>query len=396
MPPFLSGPGLGLALPQNLYPSELGNAPYDMNTSRVCLQPGEQLPVPAGDWYISLGLYCVLQYLDPITGAWVTSSGGSYQRGNLHCTSDGFNLRVANMTGCLVGCVVTSYGNGSYVQSSTTIAATGTTATVLPVIGGQLSQSGTYSIAFPASGAGYGIAPLVFIPAPPPAANNANGVGGVPASGYATIASGTVTGFTFTNPGAGYPTAPIPVVLPNPTDPNIATGITQASIAFSLVGTGSLTAALVTNSGSALAAGSLANITLTVSGAGATASVVPVFMQTITKATVSGAGTGAGTTSALLTTVGGVPSAGTITNNPDFLNLAWLPRPAQIALAIVGTGTVSQGTVGTIYDGGLFEGTPTPVIVPGMGAGAAGSQAGPTIALTLGGVNDICVLQPAP
>ena len=395
MPTPLSGPGLGLPLPQNLYPSELQNAPYDLSSNRQCLQPGEQLPIPAGDWYISTGLYLVLQFLDPITGVWSTSSNASCGRGAVFVKSDGFNYRIANLTGCLVGASVSSYGNGSYVQSSTTISVTGATATIVPIIGGQLAQSGTFSIAFPTVGGGYGVAPLVFIPPPPPAANNPNGVGGVPASGYATIASGTITGFTFTNPGAGYPTAPTPVVLPNPTDPNISSGITQASITFSLVGSGSLTAALVTNPGSALANGSLANITLTVSGAGATASVVPVFMQTIVSATVSGGGTGYGTTAALLTTVGGAPSTGTITNNPDALHLAWLPRPAQIGLVVTGAGTISA-QAGTIYDGGLFEGTPTPILVPGMQAGAAGSVAGPTVAFTMGGSPDIAVLQPAP
>ena len=38
----LSGPGLGLPLPANLYPSELNNAPYDFATNKVCLAPGEK------------------------------------------------------------------------------------------------------------------------------------------------------------------------------------------------------------------------------------------------------------------------------------------------------------------------------------------------------------------
>lgn len=392
---IISGPGLGLQLPQNLYPSELQNSPYDLSSNRLALIPGESIQVPAGQWYVSTGFYLVIQYLDPVTGVWATTSTGGQRVGLQYVKSDGFNCRIANLTACLVGAVVTSYGNGSYVQSSTTISVTGSTATFVPIIGGQLAQSGTFSIAFPTVGGGYGIAPLVFIPPPPSAANNPNGVGGVPASGYCTIASGTITGFTFTNPGAGYPTAPTPVVLPSPFDPNLATGITQASITFSLVGSGSLTGALCLQNGSAFANGSLANITLTVNGAGATASIAPIIMQTIVSATVSGGGTGYGTTAALLTTVGGVPSTGTITNNPDALRLAWMPRQAQIQLAVTGTGTIAA-QAGTIIDGGLFEGTPTPILVPGMQAGAAGSVAGPTVAFTMGGLPDIAILQPAP
>ena len=30
------------------------------------------LPLPAGDWYVNLSNYLILQYLDPITGTWTT------------------------------------------------------------------------------------------------------------------------------------------------------------------------------------------------------------------------------------------------------------------------------------------------------------------------------------
>src|SRR5208337_997968 len=319
MPSPLSGPGVGLALPQNLYPTELQSAPYDFSTNRVALGPGEQLPIPAGTWYVGLGMYCVLQYLDPVTGTWALGSGAAYgSRGFVYVKSDGFNVRVANLTGCPAGAVIAN------------------------------------------AGAGYGVAPIVFIPAPAPASNNANGVGGIQASGYCGIASGTVSGFTFTNPGAGYATAPTPVVLPNPTDPNINTGITAATLSFSLVTGGGVTGCLCTNNGAALSNPN--NFTLTVSGAGTNATVTGIAMQTITKASVTGGGTGYGTTSALLTTVGGVPPQGSITNNPDYLYLAWLPRPAQIGLSVTGTGTLST-QLGAIYDGGLFNTNAVPAFV---------------------------------
>ena len=55
MPTPLSGPGVGLPIPQNLYPSELSNAPYDYGTNQLALAPGQQIPLPAGPWYISCG-----------------------------------------------------------------------------------------------------------------------------------------------------------------------------------------------------------------------------------------------------------------------------------------------------------------------------------------------------
>lgn len=389
MPAPLSGPGIGLPLPQNLYPSELNNAPYDTASNRQALAPGESIVLPAGDWYVSLGFYLVLQFLDPITNTWVVGSSAAWEGGLRFVKSDGFNCRIANLTGCPVGAVITSYGSG-YVQSSTTVAVTGGGGSSwLPIVGGQL-QLAAGSIVTSQSGAGYGVAPLVMIPPPPGAANNANGVGGIPASGYAGIANGTVSGFTFTNPGAGYPTPPIAVVVPSPFDPNLSTGITAATISFSLTGSGSITGVLCTNNGAPISPPTA--ITLTVSGAGSQATISPIVMQTIASCSVTGAGTGYGTVAVLITSVGGSASAGTITNNPDFNGIAWRPRPAQISATINGTGTLSV-QAGSVIDGGLFEGIPTPVLVPGI---ESGSVSGATITFTMGSRNDIAVLQPAP
>ena len=392
MPAPLSGPGLGLQLPQYLYPTELLNAPYDLSTNKIALAPGNQLPIPSGTWYVSLGLYCVLQYLDPVTGVWATGSAAAYGRSTIYIKSDGFNVRVANLTGCPTGAVVANQG-GSYVQASTSITVTGGGGSLWqPIVGGGLGFS---SIVTANAGAGYGVAPLVFIPAPPPSSNNANGVGGIQATGYCGIASGTVSGFTFTNPGAGYPVAPTPVVLPNPTDPNLNTGITAATLAFSLVTGGGITGVLCTNNGAALSNPN--NFTLTVSGAGTNATVTGIAMQIVTAASISGGGTGYGTVSALLTTVGGVPPQGSITNNPDYLRLAWLPRPAQIGLAVTGTGTLAA-QVGTIYDGGLFNTNAAPNFAIASQPLTATTVAltAATIALTMGSTVDFVTMQPAP
>ena len=66
-----------------------------------------------------------------------------------------------------------------------------------------------------------------------------------------------------------------------------------------------------------------------------------------------------------------------------------------MALTITGTGTIAT-QLGTVYDGGFFYALPTPIILPGMQAGAAGSIAGPTIVLTMGSRPDTGILQPAP
>lgn len=390
MPSPLSGPGVGLPIPQNLYPTELSNAPYDFGSNRQNISPGDSLVLPAGDWYVSLGMYLVLQFLDPYTNAWAIGASGGWESGVIFVKSDGFNARVANLTGCPVSASVTQYGS-AYVQSSTTITANIGGSLWAPIVGGQLALSGG---TLTASGAGYGVAPLVMIQPPPPPSNNANGVGGIPATGYCTIAGGTISGFTFTNPGAGYPTAPAAVIVPSPFDPNLATGITAGTITFSLTGSGSLTGAICTNNGAALAGNQFSSLTLSIAGAGTNATLTPNILQTIVTGSVTGAGTGYGNAQAvLLTTVGGAPSTGTITTGPEFNHLAFKPRPAQISLTTTGAGGTIAAQAGTIIDGGLFESTPAPVIVAGS---QSGSIAGATIALTMGSVNDIAVIQQAP
>jgi hypothetical protein len=387
MPAPLSGPGVGLALPQYLYPTELSNAPADANTNRLSLAAGDTWVIPAGTWYISLGSYLILQYLDPITGTWTIGAAPGWNGSFQYIKSDGFSVRIANLLACPVTATVTTSGS-SYVQATTSIAVTGGGgATYLPIVGGALGTVASFATAIPTAGAGYGIAPILLIPPPPPAANNANGVGGIPATGYLTIANGTLSGISITNPGAGYPSAPTPVVVTSPFDPNISTGITQGAVALSLTSSGSLTGCLVTNSGAPLA--TITSYTLTVSGAGSGGTVTANFLQTVTAGSVSGQGTGYGTLGVLLTTTGGGPNTGSVTNPPD---IKFRPRPAQINLAVTNLGTLAT-QVGTILDGGLFLGAPNPVLAVGA---LGGSLVGATLALTMGSVPDVAIVQPAP
>lgn len=394
MPAPLAGPSQGLPYPQNLYPSELNNAPYDASSNQQALAPGNSIVLPAGDWYVTLGQYCVLQYLDPCTGIWTLGTAPGWDGAVKFVKSDGFTVRIANLTGCPVSASVTNYGAGGYVQSSTVITVLGGSSTWLPIVGGQI---GVYGGTLAAVGAGYGVAPLVFIPPPPPPQTNANGVGGIQATAYAVITSGTVTAISFTNLGAGYPTAPIGVIVPSPFDPNLSSGITAASVVFSLAASGSITGALCTNNGVALS--NPANVTLTVTGAGTQATIVPNVMQAITQCSISGAGSGVGAAAAV-TSSGGSASAGTINPSPAWNNIAFRPRPAQITLVVTSVGSITVNQLGTIIDGGLFLNKPNPQLLLGSAAGGpaagGGSLVGPTIVFTMGGVNDLVQIQPAP
>lgn len=387
MPGNLNGPGVGLPFPQNNYPSELSNAPQDASSNYLALAPGDAFVIPAGDWMLSLGMYMVVQFLDPVTNTWTTPAGAAWHRGLMYISADGFNVRIANLTGTVVSASVIVGGTG-YVQATTTITAigafVGAAPTLLPIVGGALGLTGTFTVDVPTKGAGYGVAPLVMIPPPPPAVTNANGVGGIQATAIAVIASGTISSISITNPGAGYPTAPPCVVVPSPFDPNLSVGITNATVSLSLTSSGVIMGALVTNNGSPLPNGSLGSVTLSIGGAGTSGSLTANVMQTVVSGSVTGAGTGANTFG---TTFGGAPLQGSITNGPLSNYLAFEPRPANIGLA-----SVTAGFPGTVYDGGLFESAPTVVIVPG--AGATSTIA--TVALVMGSRPDIAIIQPGP
>src|SRR5262245_24644272 len=138
MPMGLNGPGVGLPLPQYTYPSQLGNSYVDVQQNLIALQPGDAFTVPPGEWIIGQGMYSILQFYDPVTQSWEIQPGSAYENGNRFASSDGFNLRVANMTGCIIDAVVTAQGTG-FTGTPTLTPSVGSGATILPIIGGALS-----------------------------------------------------------------------------------------------------------------------------------------------------------------------------------------------------------------------------------------------------------------
>lgn len=368
MPQFIAGPGQGLPIPQNLYPSELVGMPPDFATNEVTLSPGDTLPIAAGQWWISSGSRTVLQFLDPITGIW--RGFGAVPGGARMVRSDGFNIRLANLTGCVASAVVTNGGTG-YVASTATCTASAGSSTYQCVVGGILSV-----VSVGSAGSSYTIAPLVFIPAPP--------APGVAATAAATISAGTVASVSLTNVGAGYQTTPpTAVLLPSPNDPNFGT-ISQATVVLGVVGSGQVSAVLVTNAG-APQAGAVAP-TLTFGGtSGTAASASAVMMSTATALSIIAAGGGYPTTNNVeITSIGGQPTAG-VNINPAVELTGYLPRPAVIRPTITG-GTIAA--TGTIFDGGLFMAAPNALLIQN-GGGTTGS-----VQLVLGSVNDTSILQP--
>ena len=365
----LGGFGGNLPAPQYLYPSELTYAAIDQGNNRFGLAAGDCLVIPPGDWALGRGPYTFLQEYDPVNNAWWGFSTARVGRENIH--SDGVNFRLANLTGCPVAGVVVAGGSG-YVQGSTTCTASAGGSTWQPIVGGMLSVT-TISVA----GSGYGIAPLVLIPAPP--------APGVQATAHAAITGGSVTTVTLDNVGAGYITAPTITIVPHPFDPNLATAVPVTATALcAIVGAGSITAVICTNNGAP------ASPSLTIAGVGSSASVAVVSCNTMTAGSVAAGGTGFSGGGGL-TTVGGIPTAAPLYTNPAVQLVGEIPRPAAAGFFATGGSLVS---ISTIYDGGLFYNTGgAPVVLVTAGAGNLQLTTA-SVTITMGSTTDTSYLQP--
>lgn len=379
----LSGPGVGLQVAQYLYPSELTNAPVDFSGNRLALAPGDAIALPRGDWYVDTGQYGLLQYQDPANNGWVTAVAPGWTGGVRNNSSDGFTYRIGNMLGCPIGGVVT-VGGGGLVQSTATIVAAQGTSQWSPIIGGALSLTSVLN-----NGLGYGIAPLVLIPAPPGPNNNPNSVGGIAASAFAILTGTSLTNISFTNQGAGYPSTVNATIVPSPFDPNVIAGnaITPATVQLSLTGAGRLTGAILTNSGAPLTDAQInANLTLIVTGGTTTASISALVLQTVKGYSINlvGLGYAAGV---FVTTIGGGAPSNSLLATPFTTGTAFRPRQALIQPAIIST---SVSTASVIVDGGLFVTQPSPLIIqPGLAPTTIAN-----ISLNMGSVADHVILQP--
>lgn len=367
MTQVISGPGVGLQRSQLLYPY-ISGGPFQPQGTPFNLAAGQALPVPAGLWNLSLGKYSFLQFPDPVSGTWLHYNT---ERGIPQVVqSNGQNLRVFNPTGCPIAAVVT-VGGTAYVQASTTVAVNTGNSTWQAIVGGQLSTTVSVS----AAGAGYGIAPLVF--APPPQSNP-----GVQASFVATISSGTVSGITTVNQGAGYTGSTITLtIVPNPYDPNfLSSSITaNATAVVPVTGAGVVAAVICTNPGVALSA----TPTLSISGAGASAAATPLWMSTVTSLSASTAG-GLYSGNVKITQVGGVPTATAAYANPFIEMTGFTPRNlwADATMTVSAVGAIS------IRDPGLFLGTVTPIVLSQSTVATVA-----VVAATQGGATDTITMQ---
>lgn len=351
----------------------------------VTLQSGGAYVIPSGQYQVAPGAYTFFQWYDPIAQIWRPYQTPT-QSDSYTITSDGNNYRLANLTGTVVGAVITNggtgYTNGIYPPASqlgtaaapsVTFAAGG--GSVLAkgtlIVGGALpTAASNYTIT---GGSNYTFPPIVQI-SPPPA-------GGVPATATASLTAGAVSSITITNQGAGYTAAPTITLVTNPLDTTGTGAAVVTSSTFALAGSGTVTAITIPNNG----AGMTSVPAITFSPASTTAATaIMCFTITTGVAQTSASNMGTGNVGFAM---GGL-TAGTATlSNPAISTGLFVPR-----MAVTAFNTTASGGI-TFLDGGLHQTIPAGIAYAVLSNGTI-SAASTAVAQTVGGVTDISYIVP--
>jgi hypothetical protein len=176
----------------------------------ICLGGGGTWYPPAGEWLLQTAANIAVQWWDPIANTWRNTVSNS-NTGDYFPT-DGYNLRLVNMTGNILSAPITAAGSGGvngigFAATGAAIAfsapgAGGVQATGYVIVGG--------SVAAPTitqAGSGFLVPPLVVIDAPP--------IGGIQATATALLtAGGGIASITMSNVGAGYAASPNFYLIP--------------------------------------------------------------------------------------------------------------------------------------------------------------------------------------
>ncbi len=386
-----------------------GSAPFTAGfytgfTNTISLSPGQVYMIPGGTWWVKPGPYTFLQWLDPVTattqvtggvtGLWRTKPCAAERE--VYVESDGSNFRLANLTGCAIGAVITTGGATNPYTNGIGSTATGVSVIVssgaskwVPVVGGAVIATLATLTGTTTAGTGYNFPPIAVVDAPPP--------GGLQATAYVSgISSGTVpvANVVIANQGAGYRTAPNITLIPDPREINATTpGPTvNAVVVTTLTATGQLTGLYPYDHGTALTGVP----TLTMTTATTTALATAIMNWTVTafalaSTTTQGSTLGAGT---YVVSVSNTISASTnfITNPLHNGVQVTFPRPARI-MANISSGVITS-TGQVIEDGGLgIQQVPSTVVIPVITSSTSLGPLGGLGVPTVGGVNDTSFIQ---
>lgn len=334
------------------------------STNVFSLAGGSTWLIPAGQWLIELGPSCFVQYLDPISGIWRITDTPPQRF--VPVSSDGANWRVANLTGCAIGALLTVAGAG-YVTAPT-VTPTAGNSTWQAILGGALNASVTIT----AGGTGYTFPPILQIAAP---------AGGVAATATCTVSAGVINTVTVTNQGAGYTSVPAITVIRDPRD---VTGV-NAVLTPALTGAGTVTAVLCTSQGTPI------TTVPTLNFSSGTAAATAIMCFAVTSFSVNTAGAGYGNAQPFsIKTTGGVTAGTPVYVNPKIQTGLLQPRQADIS-GTSSAGGVIQTTGAVTTDAGLFQAVPSGIILAG-GSGLATTVG--QVGMNVGAVTDTFIIQP--
>src|SRR5258708_32299518 len=78
-------------------------------SNAMALQAGTSFLRPAGRYLVAAGPYSSVQFLDPVTNIW-RNIGANGTANPIIVEADGANWRIANLTGCAIGALITNVG----------------------------------------------------------------------------------------------------------------------------------------------------------------------------------------------------------------------------------------------------------------------------------------------
>jgi hypothetical protein len=346
-------------------------------STAINLSAGEAYVIPSGQYAVVPGPFTFFQWYDPVTTTW-RSIGTPAQSDSTQISSDGYNYRLFNGTGTVVGAVITNagtgYTNGIYPPSaqlgtaaapSVTFAAGG--GSILAkgniIVGGAINTSVTIT----AGGSNYTRPPVLVVSNPP--------AGGVPATMTCTISGGAINAVTVTNQGAGYTVAPTVTVVNSSGDTTGSGGV--LTVNATLVGSGTVTAITMADNG--LGHTSVPAITFSPASTTAATSIMCWTATTVTFAGATNAGNGN------FGIIGSTVTAGSATlTNPAISTGIFTPRIGFTAFS-----TTASPTTTTIVDGGLHQVVPNAVLALNSNGTVAGAT---TTTIAQGGVTDTSYL----
>lgn len=354
-----------------------GGGPWSQNHGFVPVSLGSgQLYTPkSGQYLVALGPYTFLQVYDGNSQIW-RNFQCSTQGAPFPMTFDGANMRLANLTGGMVGAIITNggsgYTNGIYPAGTgtgtlasplVTMSAGGgnVTATCNMIIGGSINTTPVIATA----GKNYTRPPVLIVSPPPP--------GGVQATMYTTLTGGVPAVPTVNNAGAGYTSAPTVTVINSPDD---TTGVNFAvTAALDTAQSGKLVALTMANYG----AGMTSVPTFTFAPNPATVAATAIMCFSITTGVAQTNATHMGTGN-IGWSIGAITAGNNTTTNPAITTGVFVPRPAYTSFNTTSTGGV------TFLDGGLHQTIPTGIAYSALSDGTI-SAAATAVAQTVGGVN---------